>query len=208
MDRPTYDRSKLHEGVKQLFEFQVGDEFYLLRDEKIVKAVIYRIILTLHNTWSPPKYKLEKSFEIDLLINGTIVKLGRDTKLFKTREEAADQFLKDNNVPADLLRVLKQDKPKTTVGDLITQLNAIDPETDLEGYYWRIVKDIQAVYLDKIGVEVNSTSDYWDCECERRYIHPASDEICPHCKAEKTNQPDSRISEIKPENMFYPQRGE
>ena len=92
MDRPTYDRSKLHEGVKQLFEFQVGDEFYLLRDEKIVKAVIYRIILTLHNTWSPPKYELEKSFEIDLLINGTIVRLGRDTKLFKTFGIKQKQF--------------------------------------------------------------------------------------------------------------------
>ena len=203
MDRQTYDRSKLHEGVKQLFESQVGDEFYLLRDGKIVKAVIYRIILTLHNTWSPPKYELEKSFEIDLLINETIVKLGRDTKLFKTREEAADQFLKDNDVPAELLKVLKVEKPKTTVGDLIEKLQRFPLNADLGDKFNLLLNTTMNIAVFGQDDNYETTTDkFWDCECERRYIHPASDEICPHCKAERTNRPDSRISEIKPENMF------
>lgn len=45
-------------------------------------------------------------------------------------------------------------------------------------------------------------AEYWDCECERRYIHPSSDIICPTCGAEKRNSPDSIRNEIRPENIY------
>lgn len=38
---------------------------------------------------------------------------------------------------------------------------------------------------------------YWDCECERHYIHLKKNRTeCPVCGASEENQPDSRITEI------------
>lgn len=51
-------------------------------------------------------------------------------------------------------------------------------------------------------VDPEYTSDYWDCNCDVEYIHPSTTQICPACKAERTNQPYSKISELKQENMF------
>jgi len=39
--------------------------------------------------------------------------------------------------------------------------------------------------------------DYWDCECEHNYIHPASTTKCGICKAEAEDQPDSIQSEVE-----------
>lgn len=38
---------------------------------------------------------------------------------------------------------------------------------------------------------------YWDCECEEEYIHPKTEKECPICGAEKDEQPDSRVEELK-----------
>lgn len=37
--------------------------------------------------------------------------------------------------------------------------------------------------------------DYYDCECEVNYIHPKG-VICPVCKADEEEQPDSMWSEL------------
>ena len=46
--------------------------------------------------------------------------------------------------------------------------------------------------------------NYWDCECEKRYIHFKKDRlICPICKAEEDDgQPDSRVNEMIEENFY------
>ena len=46
--------------------------------------------------------------------------------------------------------------------------------------------------------------DYWDCECEKKYIHLKKDRlICPSCKTEEDDgQPDSRINELTNENFY------
>lgn len=44
--------------------------------------------------------------------------------------------------------------------------------------------------------DMELTDKYWDCECEKNYIHLRSQEFCPLCKAESEDQPDSRVPEV------------
>jgi len=44
--------------------------------------------------------------------------------------------------------------------------------------------------------DIELTDEYWDCECEKNFIHLRSQESCPVCKAEQEDQPDSRVSEV------------
>lgn len=44
--------------------------------------------------------------------------------------------------------------------------------------------------------DIELTDEYWDCECEKGFIHRRSQESCPVCKAEQEDQPDSRVSEV------------
>jgi hypothetical protein len=44
------------------------------------------------------------------------------------------------------------------------------------------------------GLEL--TDEYWDCECERNFIHPQSEGFCVNCQVERADQPDSRITEV------------
>ncbi len=44
--------------------------------------------------------------------------------------------------------------------------------------------------------DIDLTNEYWDCECEKNYIHLISQNSCPICKAEERDQPDSRVSEV------------
>ena len=205
-DSGDYDKAEFFKTLKDLQKYQVGDIHFCIQKNKIFECVICRVDLYYYNNYITHNShkQLFLEYSITVLLNGSStdsVKV-KPKDLFNTREEAAEQFLKDNDVPSELLKVLKVTKPKTTVADLITQLSNINPEIDLDGYYWRIVKDIQAIYLDSIVVEAGTTSGYWDCECDTQYIHPAYQYYCPICKAERNTSPDSRVSEIKLENMF------
>lgn len=41
-----------------------------------------------------------------------------------------------------------------------------------------------------------TTEKYWDCECERNYIHSSSETVCPKCGAHRDEQPDSIVAEV------------
>lgn len=49
--------------------------------------------------------------------------------------------------------------------------------------------------IEKID-DIELTNEYWDCECEKEYIHLRSEESCQKCKALQEDQPDSRVSEL------------
>jgi hypothetical protein len=54
--------------------------------------------------------------------------------------------------------------------------------------------------------EIILDENYWDCECESRYIHAKQDNpeaYCILCEAVQADQPDSRVSEIKIENLAF-----
>lgn len=45
--------------------------------------------------------------------------------------------------------------------------------------------------------EIEFDPTHWDCECETRFIHPKAMKRCPFCGAERDDQPDSRMDEVK-----------
>ena len=44
--------------------------------------------------------------------------------------------------------------------------------------------------------DIELTDEYWDCECEKDYIHLRLQDSCPVCKAESEDQPASRVPEV------------
>lgn len=49
---------------------------------------------------------------------------------------------------------------------------------------------------DLIMSTVETTEKYWDCECEKNFIHPKTQTICNMCGAIAEEQPDSRKNEV------------
>ncbi len=41
-----------------------------------------------------------------------------------------------------------------------------------------------------------TTSLFWDCECEDRYIHPLYRSECPACGIRREDSPDARLLEV------------
>lgn len=41
-----------------------------------------------------------------------------------------------------------------------------------------------------------TTDKYWDCECEKDFIHPKEIGSCPDCGSLKDEQPDSHVKEV------------
>ena|SRR5271157_1155882 len=52
---------------------------------------------------------------------------------------------------------------------------------------------------------IETTEKYWDCECDRNYIHPKTEEVCLLCGAHREEQPDSHTNEVPKEssNIMY-----
>lgn len=47
-----------------------------------------------------------------------------------------------------------------------------------------------------IQKSVETTSEYWDCECETDYIHSKKIKVCERCNTNSEEQPDSRVAEV------------
>ncbi len=41
-----------------------------------------------------------------------------------------------------------------------------------------------------------TTPLFWDCECERDYIHSCTEQSCPVCKAERDDAPYARVDQV------------
>lgn len=48
---------------------------------------------------------------------------------------------------------------------------------------------------------IETTDEYWDCDCDKQYIHKSSDNFCGTCGFSKEDGADSRVNELKEENM-------
>ena len=59
---------------------------------------------------------------------------------------------------------------------------------------WRLSKNVLDV--TEINNDGETTPEYWDCECEKDYVHSKTDPICDVCGTLSDNQPDSRLYEI------------
>ncbi len=49
--------------------------------------------------------------------------------------------------------------------------------------------------LECVG-EITLNLEYWDCECERNFIHPIFESKCPVCDSEQEESPASRENEV------------
>ena len=196
--RFNYNRTKFFKAIALLHEYQVGDEFYTLRDNKVIPVTLYQVEFTCYDHGLTHSCIRDLSIKIELIcIYGGSSKMTiAPANLFRTREEAAEAFLDRNEIPKKLLQVLNPPKPRTTIGDLIDKLQIVDPEIDLGDSFWKVLKPIT-----KAIENPETTPEYWDCECEEEYIHPAGQPCCTKCGAVREDCPDSRLAEIKPENM-------
>lgn len=193
-----FDMSDYHKGLKRLREFPVGKTFYIIKDNKIKPVLIDKGIFS----YTDPKPSCLEATQLSVgvcimgRIDGNNRELDLDT-LYETREQAAEAFLEQNEIPKKLLQVLNPTKPRTTIGDLIDKLQVVDPEIDLGKDFWKVLKPITQVIENP-----ETTSDFWDCECETEYIHHSGQSCCTKCGAIREECPDSRVTEVKPENMY------
>ena len=227
-DFSNYDKTEFYNTIRLMQEYQVGNEFFYLKDNKIVPVIIYEVTLKYYNQsiLSTTANKLTLTFMIRVAVSAMTQVTVKPEQLYKTREEAAEAFLDNNAIPKKLLQVLKDPKPRTTVGHLIEKLKVVDPETDLGDRFWNIAKEVERSFINKItpedvsfseklhvdretgnaGIgtqasEVDITLDYWDCECSEKYIHSVKVDCCPFCKAKREDMPNSRKDEVCTKNM-------
>lgn len=50
--------------------------------------------------------------------------------------------------------------------------------------------------LPEVEASAETTKYFWNCECERDYIHPRNTGFCDKCKTRREYQPNSRIDEV------------
>jgi hypothetical protein len=145
--RFNYNRTKFFKAIALLHEYQVGDEFYTLRDNKVIPVTLYQVEFTCHDHGLTHTCIRDLSIKIELIcIYGGSGKMTiAPANLFRTKEEAAEAFLDRNEIPKKLLQVLNPPKPRTTIGDLIDKLQIVDPEIDLEPNFQHIIDIIQDI---------------------------------------------------------------
>lgn len=45
-------------------------------------------------------------------------------------------------------------------------------------------------------MNIETTEEFWDCECEENFMHSKKIPDCLICGARQEDQPDSRVSEV------------
>ena len=200
-EKVNHDWSKFREAIKLMQQYRIGDIYYTIRENKITEVQIAEIEMKAQDhglTHTTPRHISVKT-EIKVLIRSYLYPITH-SELFKTREEAAEVFLDKNNISKEVLKVSKLNKTGTTVGDLIDRLSIIDPAIDLEDRFRPVFDLITEPIINEI-VPV-TTSAFWDCECETRYIHAKTEQQCPKCGTLRADGADSRVSEIRLENIY------
>ena len=51
-------------------------------------------------------------------------------------------------------------------------------------------------------MKIETTEDYWDCECLFNYIHKKEIKECPVCKCHQDDCPDSIVEEVIKHNIM------
>jgi hypothetical protein len=165
------DKKDYNEKIKLLDKYQIGDTYYYIHDNKIKSGEIKEI---LFNSYIGPFSSLSTKFEIVVSNSGASNIRFTPEKLFDTQKDAIEQFLKDSDVPSELLRDI------VLPDEMVFKLKG---------------KEYSKIFIKEAPIETDS--NYWDCECERYYIHSINHDVCPVCKARRENAPPSRIGEIK-----------
>ena len=152
--RFNYNRTKFFKAIALLHEYQVGDEFYTLRDNKVIPVTLYQVEFTCYDHGLTHSCIRDLSIKIELIcIYGGSSKMTiAPANLFRTREQAAEAFLDMNEIPKKLLQVLKPEKTNTTVAELVKKLLVVNQDTDLKDDFQEIINKVNRNYLEQIGV--------------------------------------------------------
>lgn len=140
--RFNYNKTNFFKAIALLHEYQVGDEFYTLRDNKVIPVTLYQVEFTCcdHGLTHSCIRDLSIKIELICIYDGSSKMTIAPADLFRTREEAAEAFLDRNEIPKKLLQVLNPPKPRITIGDLIDKFQVINPEIVLDDSFWKVLK--------------------------------------------------------------------
>lgn len=196
-----FDMTNYFEAMKLFKSHPVGKTFYMIKDNKIKPVLIYESSFKYHDPFPDKESSLE--LHVEIRITGMVdnnFKVVFTDELYETREQAAEAFLDKNDIPKKLMQVLNPPKPKTTIGDLIEKLQIIDPAIDLgiKGFT-QVLKPI----TNCVERQELTTDEYWDCECERNYIHHKNQPCCTKCGSIREDCPSSRFDEVASGEHFY-----
>jgi len=104
-----------------------------------------------------------------------------------TWEVQTDSQVTLHRVPEDAIQIGGKDSmmlPASKRGTAMKELVA-----SLEKLTAAVVK------AERVG-DVETTEEFWDCECPEDFQHPKAEETCPKCKASRDSQPDSHVNEL------------
>lgn len=90
---------------------------------------------------------------------------------------------------------------KNAEGNYVTWEFNLDEGEKINPYWGHYFMEKQANALRDFHIRdlegsPKLSTDYWDCECRKKYIHHNSLDRCSRCGAKRENCPDSRKSEV------------
>lgn len=69
-------------------------------------------------------------------------------------------------------------------------------KAELEAMLGSCESSIATYTTNDLIIIIQTTQEYWDCECKENYIHPKSQNKCFLCRTSADERPDSRIIEV------------
>jgi hypothetical protein len=141
------NKVKYFEAVNKMHELQDIEYGFILNGNLIEEVKVVSMNLKTY------KNKKEDMLVSELILTFKGVMTKSADHFYITKEEAAEAFLKANDVPSELLRVIMPKKSDTTVARLCEKLQCVDPDTELEEDFWKILKTVEQNYILKLARE-------------------------------------------------------
>ena len=149
-----YDKTEFFDALRSMLKYQVGNEYFIIRDNKIMPVTIYEVTLSYYDQGliNMAAHKVNVKITLTVVLTGKVKISVRPSSLYETREQAAEAFLDMNEIPKKLLQVLKPEKTNTTVAELVKKLLVVNQDTDLKDDFQEIINKVNRNYLEQIGV--------------------------------------------------------
>jgi hypothetical protein len=197
-EKIVYDKKEFIEKLKQLQKYMVGDRYFFISNNKISAGLVQKVAFECEDRGirCTTKRSYTTEFKIVLWSGGSTIGL-YPHQLFETKEQAAEFFLNENKVDHEVIKVKEPESNKKKVKDLLCLLETLDQEADISNRYEYILNSLgRLLYRDIV-----TTSEYWDCACEKEYIHVSEEKQCNICGLTREQGSDAIVKEIKAENM-------
>lgn len=131
------------------------------------------------------------------------------SELVKTKEKydkLAGLLEKHGRVPDDLrdIETLCVEAGSDETLDRLMDIAGCDTLDDFEAFvqHWADYRKAHENMVPLAWIErydhgdIITSPDFWDCGCQRDYIHPRKERKCKVCGARRDEQPESRLGEV------------